>query len=80
MIDPRDLDTNGLLREMLNELQTIRVLLEERLTDNRVWEPPCPAPIIAEKPRCSKCGMQLDGVMGYVCSDVHCPTFPKVTC
>ena len=29
---------------------------------------------------CSKCGINLDGVMGYVCSDANCPTFMKVTC
>ena len=29
---------------------------------------------------CAKCGINLDGVMGYGCSDAHCPTFMKVTC
>ena len=29
---------------------------------------------------CSRCGINLTGVMGYVCSDQHCPTFMKVTC
>lgn len=24
---------------------------------------------------CSRCGISLEGVMGYVCSDQHCPTF-----
>jgi hypothetical protein len=32
------------------------------------------------KPQCSKCGMYLDKVMGYVCGDNHCPTFMKATC
>ena len=32
------------------------------------------------KPQCSKCGMYLDKVMGYVCGDTHCPTFMKATC
>lgn len=27
---------------------------------------------------CSKCGIRLDGVMGYVCSDQTCPTFRHV--
>jgi hypothetical protein len=88
VIDPRDLDTNGLLREILCELQSIRVLLEEH-TSVRILPQPPVSPIVpqfpdppgfTEKPRCSKCGMQLDGVMGYVCGDIHCPTFPKVTC
>lgn len=26
---------------------------------------------------CSKCGLKLDGVMGYVCNDQYCPTFAK---
>ena len=26
---------------------------------------------------CSKCGLLLDGVMGYVCPDVKCPTFKQ---
>ena len=29
---------------------------------------------------CPKCGISLDGVMGYVCGDTNCPTFLKVTC
>lgn len=27
---------------------------------------------------CSKCGMNLSGTMGFVCSDMQCPTFPRV--
>ena len=30
--------------------------------------------------QCSKCGMKLSGVMGYVCADNDCPTFLKATC
>lgn len=32
------------------------------------------------KPKCSKCGISLGGVLGYVCSDSKCPTFMKATC
>lgn len=42
--------------------------------------PQLPDPIVTEKPRCPKCGMQLEAVMGYVCGDTYCPTFLKVTC
>lgn len=42
--------------------------------------PQFPDPQVAEKPRCPKCGMQLDAVMGYVCGDLHCPTFLKAIC
>lgn len=41
---------------------------------------PYPQPYIGTPPRkCSKCGMNIEGVMGYVCNDSYCPTFPKVT-
>lgn len=29
---------------------------------------------------CSKCGINLSGVMGYVCYDLQCPTQMKITC
>lgn len=44
---------------------------------------PFPEPVPNPYPgvrNCSKCGMRLDQVMGYVCGDTHCPTFLKVTC
>jgi hypothetical protein len=38
-------------------------------------------PTTWQKPQCTKCGMYLDKVMGYVCGDAQCPTFMKeVTC
>lgn len=40
---------------------------------------PYPQPHLAPPRRCSKCGMSIEGVMGYVCNDSYCPTFPKVT-
>jgi hypothetical protein len=44
------------------------------------YDPPVwPGPTLSKK-TCSKCGMSLDGVMGYVCGDNNCPTFLKVTC
>lgn len=36
-------------------------------------------PNLAPPRRCAKCGMSVEGVMGYVCNDSYCPTFPKVT-
>jgi hypothetical protein len=30
---------------------------------------------VQPKKTCSRCGISLEGVMGYVCSDSHCPTF-----
>lgn len=84
MFDPRDLDERGLLLNILQELQSIRYLLEEQAPANSGPEPKhiptITPPVIFEKQCCSKCGMPVGGVMGYVCNDLHCPTFLKVTC
>ena len=29
---------------------------------------------------CSRCGLKLDGVMGYVCPQIDCPTFLNARC
>lgn len=29
---------------------------------------------------CGECGMELRGVMGYVCPNSRCPVFPHVYC
>lgn len=29
---------------------------------------------------CRKCGITVEGAMGYVCPDDKCPTFARVTC
>jgi hypothetical protein len=36
--------------------------------------------IFGAKEKCTKCGIKISGVMGYVCSSPNCPTFPQVTC
>ena len=39
------------------------------------------APVsVQPKKTCSRCGISLQGVMGYVCSDNHCPTFSRTFC
>lgn len=43
-MDPRDLDTNGLLREILLELQSIRQLLEPTIVESKV-EIAAPEPV-----------------------------------
>ena len=52
--------------------------------DPQPYPQPWPAPFTPNPwpgvRNCSKCGINLDGVMGYVCNDQHCPTFLKVTC
>lgn len=44
------------------------------------YDPSAPWPTTYPKQSCPKCGISLDGVMGYVCGDTRCPTFMKVTC
>ena len=29
---------------------------------------------------CPKCGVKINGAMGYVCSSINCPTFYQATC
>lgn len=41
--------------------------------------PSYPQPNLAPPIRCAKCDMSIEGVMGYVCNDSYCPSFPKVT-
>ena len=52
--------------------------------DPLTYPQPWPAPFTPNPwpgvRNCAKCGINLDGVMGYVCNDTQCPTFMKVTC
>ena len=41
---------------------------------------PSPSPYFELKETCPKCGIKINGVMGYVCSSPNCPTYPQVTC
>ena len=36
------------------------------------------APTIPPSVKCNKCGMTFQGVTGYYCADIDCPTFLKV--
>lgn len=42
--------------------------------------PSAPSTYIQPKRTCSRCGISLEGVMGYVCSDQHCPAFSTTIC
>ena len=53
--------------------------IEKMIHDMPTPPPLAPQPYILRN-SCTKCGMSLEGVMGYVCSDQNCPTFMKVTC
>jgi hypothetical protein len=43
-------------------------------------------PYVPQKPQlnkishCPKCGMRLEGVMGFVCASPDCPTFLNISC
>ena len=48
---------------------------------DKLFPNPSVTPVYVQPKRtCSRCGISLEGVMGYVCSDSHCPTFIKPTC
>ena len=41
--------------------------------------PPYVQPTNIYSSDCTRCGINLSGVMGYVCTDRYCPTFMQVT-
>lgn len=41
---------------------------------------PLVEPPDVEKKYCYKCGIPLEGVMGYVCYEKNCPTFLNISC
>lgn len=40
---------------------------------------PSTSPNISLRETCPKCGIKIDGVMGYVCSSINCPVQYKTT-
>lgn len=69
------------LEEMIRHIQTRLVFLEGRVAQLEAGHRPyIPQPGYYSKPKCSKCGMDLSNVMGYVCAAIDCPTFLKATC
>lgn len=71
----------------IRNLEKRVALLEERLAilDEKKWDltkqSPWTQPTWTEPQKCQKCGIQMDGVMGYVCSDPLCPSgFGPITC
>jgi len=57
-----------------------------RDANRKTYSPTQPDPLLKGLPpafsrtSCPRCGINTIGVMGYVCSDQHCPTFVKTTC
>lgn len=75
------------IQDKLNEILRRLEQIEKSILDQPVVQypsypyptTPFPPPYIPSN-SCAKCGIALEGVMGYVCSDKNCPTFMKVTC
>ena len=73
-------DLNWIIRYLLARDQPVQPPPFAPPTPPYKYDPPAPWPTTYPKKSCPKCGIQLDGVMGYVCGDTQCPTFMKVTC
>lgn len=41
------------------------------------WPPQQP---VSMPRKCTRCGIDLFGAMGFVCSDQQCPAFARITC
>ena len=65
------------LDKILEKLDRIIDLLPR---EKSPYIPTYPGPDVLQQPfKCSRCGLRLDQVMGYVCNDSQCPTFVRVT-
>ncbi len=68
------------LDKILEKLDRIIDLLpKEKSPYSPSYPPLTPGPSFPPYTTCSRCGMRLDRVMGYVCNDSQCPTFLRVT-
>lgn len=68
------------LDKILEKLDRIIDLLPKEKSPYGTRQPPLtPVPSFPPYATCSRCGMRLDRVMGYVCNDSQCPTFARVT-
>ena len=63
---------------LANEVKRLKREVE-RLTSKKIQPPttpisPWPSPSLPVTSTCSKCGLKMEGAMGYVCSVPMCPT------
>ncbi len=66
--------------EKLDEIQRdLAWVIQYLLKMNQPVQPPPYVPPPAYPRQCARCGISLSGVMGFVCGDPQCPTFPRVT-
>lgn len=78
-------DINSRLERIERDLSWIiqYLLKRDQLTQYIPTPFPTMPPTVPNWPNkvyCPKCGMDLSGVMGFVCSDPKCPTQMKITC
>lgn len=59
--------------------QKLKDLQENRNIPRNPWDVVGPG-LYDQKKQCQKCGLRLDGPIGYVCTQPECPTFFTVTC
>lgn len=80
-------EKNAMMQGEIDNLNQKVAFLEQKLKDlqqNRViprnpWDVVGPG-LYDQKKRCQKCGISLEGPIGYSCPDRECPTFCVVTC
>ena len=82
-------ERNRAIEQIQSDVETIKRdiswIIKHLLNQSKPIQPP---PYIQNSPtipnwpsvpsigkNCPKCGISLDGVMGYVCGDTNCPTF-----
>ena len=74
------------LQELQNQVYDLESKVERLLEEINQWKNTRPVPVPLYDPinntdnRCSKCGIDWSGAIGYVCSDSNCPMQFKVTC
>lgn len=87
-------ERNRAIEQIQSDVETIKRdiswIIKHLLNQSKPIQPPPYIPNSPTIPKwptvpsigqsCPKCGISLDGVMGYVCGDTNCPTFLKVTC
>jgi hypothetical protein len=66
------------LNEIKEELEKLQKKVE-RLIENDFYEN-MEKDLDLKGVKCSKCNMVFEGVTGYVCSQIDCPTFFNTRC
>ena len=73
-------EKNAAYQGEIDNLNQKIAFLEQKLKELESKKDIPKPPWDVHKKSCQKCGINLEGTMGYVCSDKDCPTFPSVRC